>query len=57
MTSGSYLETLKKRGEMGFASCGAFCPLFLCIGEIKKVVMAQGFVSLSFQTVNKNNVQ
>lgn len=47
---------LKKERETGFASCGAFCPLFVSI-EVKNVVMAQGFVSLSFKTINENNVQ
>lgn len=59
--SGSYLRTLKnnkkKSGEMGFLPCGAFCPLFVSIGEVKKVVMAQGFVFLYFKMINENNVQ
>lgn len=42
---------------MGFLPWGAFCPLFISTGEVKKVVMAQGFVFLYFKTINENNVQ
>lgn len=42
---------------MVFGSCGAVCPLFVSIGEMKKVVVTQRFVSLSFKTLIENNVQ
>lgn len=42
---------------MVVGSCGAVAPLFVSVGEMKKVDVTQGFVSLSFKTIIENNVQ
>lgn len=62
LTSVSSLNIFKKREEMVVGSCGAVCvppppPHFVSTGEIEKVDVTQGFVSLPFKTIIETNVQ
>lgn len=47
----------KKEGGNGSWILWGCVPLFVSVGEMKKVDVTQGFVSLSFKTIIENNVQ